>query len=184
MKTVRGHGYALFEKLSLHALLVAIFVPLSAFAAWDSFGDSRWIAAFAAAGALAFFALLAALYRPDPGPAVFAACMWLLLVTYAGVFGLNALLFVSGCVWWGALNGALTVAALALAMTGVGLATHYAPRWGSAVATAMCLLITLATAWVSIRAGATVFFPFMFAPILMIGTALLSVAVWRDGGDM
>lgn len=184
MKVVRGHGYALFEKLSLHALLVAIFVPLSAFAAWDSFGGSRWIVGFAAAGALALLALLAALFRRVPGPAVYAGCMWLLLVTYAGVFGLNALLFVSGCIWWGALNGALMVAALALAMTGVGLAARYAPRWAPAVAPVMCLLIMLAMAWVSIRAGAAVLFPLMFAPTLMIGTALLSVAVWRDGGDM
>lgn len=182
MRDPAAIGYPLFAKLGLHVLLTAMFLPLSAFAAWASFGDSRLAVWFLAGGAVLFLALLALKPLAGTSRGALAGCKWLLLAVYAGLLGLNGYLFAWGCVWWGALNAALSLAALALGMGGVGLAARYAPRWGGAVATAMSLLIVLATAGVSIRAGAPVLFPFMFAPVLAIASVALAAAVWLDAG--
>ena len=157
-------GYPLLAKLGLHVLLIAMFVPLSAFAVWESFGGSRLAVWFVAGGLVPFCALLVLKRRAGTSRAALAGCKWLLLALYAGVFGLNAL------------------AGLALGMGGVFLATRYTPRWGGTVASAMALLIMIANAGVSMRAGGMVFFPLLFAPVMVIAALALAAAVWLDAG--
>ncbi|MET4729412.1 hypothetical protein ABIE09_003226 [Lysobacter enzymogenes] len=175
-------GYPLLAKLGFHVLLIAMFVPMSAFAVWESFGGSRLAVWFVAGGLVPFCALLVLKRRAGTSPTALAGCKWLLLVLYAGVFGLNAYLFVSGCIWWGAVNAALSLAGLALGMGGVSLATRYPPRWGGTVASAMALLIVIVDTGVSMRVGGMVFFPFLFAPVMMIAALALAAAVWLDAG--